>query len=70
MEWERWFDLFTVAVMDKYSISVEKLTRTVVAEHPKGKGTNQGYARRSSREETGNLVISLGGRTREKDVRR
>ena len=37
MEWERWFDLFTVAVMAKYSISVEELTRTVDAEHPRVK---------------------------------
>ena len=27
MEWERWFDLFAVAVMAKYSISFEELTR-------------------------------------------
>ena len=61
MEWERWFDLFTVAVMAKYSISVEELTRTVDAEHPRVKAL-------SGRKETGNMAIPLGGRTREKDV--
>ena len=35
MEWERWFDLFTVAVRAKYSISVEELARTVDDEHPR-----------------------------------
>ena len=37
MEWERWLDLFTVAVMAKYSISVEDLTRMVDADHPRVK---------------------------------
>ena len=37
MEWERWFDLSTLAVMAKYSISVEELTRTVDADHPRVK---------------------------------
>ena len=37
MEWERWFDVFTVTVMAKYSISVEELTWTVDAEHPRVK---------------------------------
>ena len=31
MEWERWFELFAVAVMAKYSISIEELTRTTHA---------------------------------------
>ena len=37
MEWERWFDIFTLAVMAKYSISVEESTTTGVAEHPRVK---------------------------------
>ena len=35
MEWERWFDLFALAVMAKYSTSIEELTRTVNAENPR-----------------------------------
>ena len=37
MEWEKWFDLFTVAVMAKFSISVEELTRTGDADNPRVK---------------------------------
>ena len=37
MEWERWFDLFTVAVIAKNSISVGELTRTVDVDHPRVK---------------------------------
>ena len=35
LEWERWLDLFAVAVMAKYSISIEELTRTPDADHPR-----------------------------------
>ena len=34
MEWEQWFDLFAVAVMAKYSISIEELKRTTDANSP------------------------------------
>ena len=37
MEWERWLDLFAVAVMAKSSISIEELTRTPDAENPRTK---------------------------------
>ena len=35
MEWKRWFDLFAVAVMAKYSISIDELTRTTDANSPR-----------------------------------
>ena len=35
MEWERWFDLFAVAVMAKYSISIEELIRTTDVNSPR-----------------------------------
>ena len=35
MEWERWFDLFALAVMAKYLISIEELTRTTDANSPR-----------------------------------
>ena len=35
MEWERWFDLFAVAVIAIYSISIEELTRTTDANSPR-----------------------------------
>ena len=37
MEWERWFDLFAVAVMAKYSISIEELTRITDGNSPRVK---------------------------------
>ena len=37
MEWKRWFDHFTVAVMVKNYISDEELTRTVDDENPRVK---------------------------------
>ena len=37
MEWERWLDLFAVAVMAKYSISIEEFTRTPDADQPRVK---------------------------------
>ena len=37
MEWERWIDLFAVAVMAKHSISIDELTRTVDEDHPRVK---------------------------------
>ena len=37
MEWERWIDLFAVAVMAKHSISIDELTRTVDEGHPRVK---------------------------------
>ena len=37
MEWERWKDLFAVAVMAKHSISIDELTRTVDEGHPRVK---------------------------------
>ena len=37
MEWERWIDLFAVAVMAKHSISIDELTRTVDKGHPRVK---------------------------------
>ena len=35
MEWERWFGLFAVAVMAKYSISIEELTRATEENSPR-----------------------------------
>ena len=35
MEWDRWFDLFAVAVIAKYSISIEELTRTTDVNSPR-----------------------------------
>ena len=37
LEWEIWIDLFAVAVMSKYLISIEELTRTVNVYHPRVK---------------------------------
>ena len=37
MEWERWIDLFAVAVMAIFSISIDELTRTVDESHPRVK---------------------------------
>ena len=35
MKWETWLDLFAVALMANYSISIEALTRTPDAAHPR-----------------------------------
>ena len=37
MEWEKWIDLFAVAMMAKYSISMNELTRTADETNPKVK---------------------------------
>ena len=42
MEWERWFDLFAVAIMAYISISIDELTRTPDADHPRLKALIEG----------------------------
>ena len=37
MEWEKWIDLFAVAMMAKYSISMNELTRTAAETNPRVK---------------------------------
>ena len=37
MEWEKWIDLFAVAMMAKYSISMNELTRTADETNPRVK---------------------------------
>ena len=37
MEWKKWIDLFAVAMMAKYSISMNELTRTADETNPKAK---------------------------------
>ena len=37
VEWEKWIDLFAVAMMAKYSISMNELTRTADEANPKVK---------------------------------
>ena len=34
MEWEKWLDLFQVAMMAEYSISITELTREVNQQYP------------------------------------
>ena len=35
MDWDKWFDLFQVALMAKFSISVSELTRETTQQNPK-----------------------------------
>ena len=35
MDWDKWFDLFQVAIMAKYSISITELTRNADQQHPR-----------------------------------
>ena len=34
-EWEKWWDLFVMAVYAKYSISIQELTKTVTEQQPR-----------------------------------
>ena len=35
MDWDKWIDLFQVAMMAKYSISITELTRAVTEQTPR-----------------------------------
>ena len=61
MEWERWFDLFAVAVMAKYSISIEELTITTDANSPRIKALIGDMAEEAAEKKVVTWVFLLVG---------
>ena len=68
MEWERWLDLIAGAVMAKYSISIDELTKTPVVDHSRIKTLIGDMAEEAAEKKGRRLVIPSDRRTRQKDV--
>ena len=61
MEWEKWWDLFGVALMAKYSSSVAKLNRIPTNDNPRNQALLGGMQdKQAERKVVGVLFLSLG----------
>ena len=68
MEWEKWIDLIAVAMMAKYSISMNELTRSADERNPRARALLGGYARRSAKQESREYDVIVTWRIRKEDV--
>ena len=61
MEWEKWWDLFCVAVMAKYSVEVPELLRRTTAANPRNEALLGGMAAATAeRKVVSALFLSMG----------
>ena len=65
MEWDKWVDLFQVAAMEKYSISITELTRQVTEQSPRVRAlTGDLDVDPANKKIVSVLYLSLGGAAR------
>ena len=65
MEWDKWVDLFQVAAMAKYSISITELSRQVTEQNPRVRAlTGDLDENPANKKIVSVLYISLGGAAR------
>ena len=71
MEWEKWWDLFCVAVMAKYSVEVPELLRRTTAQNPRNETLLGGLsAETAERKVVSVLFLALGTTARKNLVDR